>query len=102
MRYATITKQSTTFTVVAVQLSVFQNEMDTERALSDYSYLFPGMPIVLMAPDPRGTPIYVGRIDIVNSLRTTDPSAIPWQTYHQDRNSFQTGRDSHRLIRLAV
>lgn len=93
-RYATLTKQSTTFTIVAVQLSVFQNKIGPERALLDYSRLFPGMPIILMAPDPQGVPIYIGRIDIVNFLKVTDPSVIPWQTSQLDRNSFQASRDN--------
>jgi hypothetical protein len=52
------------------------------------------MPIILMAPDPQGVPIYIGRIDIVNFLKVTDPSVIPWQTSQLDRNSFQASRDN--------
>jgi hypothetical protein len=81
IQYATITEQSTTFTVVAVQLSVFQNKLESERALSVYSHLFPGMPVILMARDPQGVPIYIGRIDIVNFLRVADPRIIPWQDF---------------------
>lgn len=101
MRYATITEQSTTFTIVTIQLSVFQNKLESERALLAYSRLFPGMPIILMARNPRGVPIYIGRIDIVNFLKVTDPSVIPWQTSQPDCNSFQITRDNHRFIKLA-
>lgn len=101
MQYATITEQSTTFTIVAVQLSVFQNKMESERAALAYSRLFPGMPIILMTRDPRDVPIYIGRIDIVNFLKVTDPSIIPWKTSQVESESIKIPRDTHRFFKLA-
>ncbi len=101
MWYATITEQSTTFTVVAVQLSIFLNKLESQRTQLAYSRLFPGMPIILMARDPRGVPIYIGRIDIVNFLKIADPSVIPWQTSQPDRNLLRIARDHHGFMKLA-
>jgi hypothetical protein len=100
IQYATITEQSTTFTIVFVQLSVFQNKLESERAALVYSRLFPGMPVVLMTRDRRGVPIYIGRIDIVNFLKVTDSSKIPWKTSQAESDSFQVPRDTH-IFKLA-
>jgi hypothetical protein len=98
IQYATITKQSVTFTIVAVQLSVIQNKLERGRSQWAYSHIFPGMPIVLMTRDPRGVPIYIGRHDIIDYLKVTASSAIPWQTLKVDCNSLQIVRDNCRLM----
>jgi hypothetical protein len=101
VQYATITEQSTTFTIVAVQLSVFQTKLESERAALAYSRLFPGMPIILMTRDQLGVPIYIGRIDIVNFLKVTDPSKIPWKASQVESDSFQIPRGTHGSLKLA-
>jgi hypothetical protein len=49
--------------------------------LGSFSGVFPGMPVVLMAQDSRGTPTYYGRRDIVRFLGDISMSRIPWKWY---------------------
>lgn len=101
MQYATITKQNVTFTIVFVQLFVFQDKMESERAELAYSQLFPGMPIVLMTRDPQDVPIYIGRIDIVNFLKVTDPSIIPWKISQVESDSLKIINRYSLFLKLA-
>ncbi len=78
---AVIKEQSTTFAVVIVKPSVLQLSSEAQNASRSFSRYFPGVPIILMAQDSRGTPTYLGRKDIVNFLANTHVSRIPWQEY---------------------
>ena len=81
MRYATITEQGTTFTIVAVQLFRVSRKTGIGESLPlAYSRLFPGMPIILMARIREMYQFISVAIDIVNFLKVTDPSVIHWQT----------------------
>ena len=50
-------------------------------AIRTFSGAFPGMPVVLMAQDSRGTPTYYGRPDLSRFLANTPLGAIPWRRY---------------------
>jgi len=71
---AVVKEQRVTFAIVVVKRHLIQS---TFRART----LFPGMPIVLMAQDGRGTPTYYGTRDIVKFLSRVPLRAIPWKTY---------------------
>lgn len=78
---AVIKEQDVTFAIVVVKQPVVQNQAEANRTMQSFSSVFPGIPIVLMAQDSRGTPIYYGRDDLVRFLANIPIDAITWQEY---------------------
>ena len=78
---AVIKEQGQTFAVVVVKRHITDNRQEAARASQSFSRCFPGMPIVLMSQDSRGTPTYFGRRDIANFLARVPMSSIPWKRY---------------------
>lgn len=78
---AVIKEQGQTFAVVVVKRHITDNRHEAARASQSFSWCFPGMPIVLMSQDSRGTPTYFGRRDIANFLARVPMSSIPWKRY---------------------
>lgn len=78
---ALIKEQGVTFAVVIVKKPVVDNRIEANKAIQSFQPIFPGIPIVLMAQDPRGTPEYYGRRDISRFLTNVPVSAIPWREY---------------------
>lgn len=78
---AVIREQGVTFAIAIVKKRVIDNKSEAERTSASFQHVFPGMPIVLMAQDSRGTPTYYGRKDIVGFLASVSMSAIPWKEY---------------------
>lgn len=71
-----------TFGIAIVQLNVITNEAEADRMIDDFRRLaFGGIPVVLMALDPQGTPTYYGRADLVRFLLKVDVSRINWIEY---------------------
>lgn len=78
---AVIKEQGVTFAIVIVKSHVIQNNITANETRQSFSHLFPGIPVILMAQDSRGTPTYHGRTDIVKFLANINPSRIPWKRY---------------------
>ena len=78
---AVIREQGITFAVVIVRKAVIDFRQQADRAIRTCSGAFPGMPVVLMAQDSRGTPTYYGRPDLSRFLANTPLGAIPWRRY---------------------
>lgn len=78
---AVIKEQGQTFAVVVVKRHVTDSGHAANDAIASFSRCFPGMPIVLMSQDSRGTPTYFGRRDIANYLARVPMNAIPWKRY---------------------
>lgn len=78
---AVVREQGVSFAVVVVKEYVLSNSSESERAIWSFAPHFPGLPIILMAQDWRGTPKYFGRKDIVNFLASIDFRRIPWRQY---------------------
>jgi len=78
---AVIREQGVTFAIVIVKMHIVNSQSQSEDAIRFFCALFPGMPIVLMAQDTRGTPKYRGCRDIVNFLANLHVSQIPWREY---------------------
>jgi hypothetical protein len=78
---AVIKQQGVTFAVVIVKQQVLDNPADAQRAIASFTPVFPGVPVVLMAQDMRGTPTYYGNSNIVNFLASVPLQAIPWKEY---------------------
>lgn len=78
---AVIKEQGVRFAIVVVKRHVIQNSLQANKAIQGFSPLFPGMPIVLMAQNHRGTPTYYGRRDIVKFLSKVPMHAVMWKEY---------------------
>jgi hypothetical protein len=78
---AVIREQGVTFAVVIVKKHVIDSSTEAGRAIADFQPVFPGVPVVLMAQDYRGTPTYYGRQDIARFLADVSLEAIPWKQY---------------------
>ena len=78
---AVIREQDVTFAVVVVKGHVLNNSFESDRAIRSFQPLFPGLPVVLMAQDHRGTPTYYGRRDISQFMSNVALSRVPWKRY---------------------
>lgn len=78
---AVIKEQNVTFAVVIVKKQVLDNHTDADAAIRSFGRVFPGIPVVLMAQNMRGTPSYYGRRDISKFLANVPLHAIPWKEY---------------------
>lgn len=78
---AVIKEQGVTFAIVIVKKSVLDNRISAREAIMNFEHIFPGIPIILMAQDFRGSPSYYGRKDIVGFLANMPLNAIPWKEY---------------------
>ncbi len=78
---AAIKEQGVTFAIVVVKRNILNSQTQCQQAAHSFQPLFPGMPIVLMAQDLRGTPSYWGRKDIADFLANVHPSRIPLKQY---------------------
>ncbi|HQJ87962.1 MAG TPA: hypothetical protein PLY91_05410 [Methanoregulaceae archaeon] len=79
---AKIKEQGVTFAVVIVKSHVLNNRSDADKAIQQaQTFLFPGVPVVLMAQDSSGRAKYYGRPDISKFLANVPLRAIPWKEY---------------------
>jgi hypothetical protein len=78
---AVIKEQGQTFAIVVVKSHVLQNTIEADRTRGSFASIFPGVPIVLMAQNGSGVPLYRGRQDIVNFLAKIPMARIPWKDY---------------------
>lgn len=78
---AVIREQGVTFAIAVVRRHVIDCSSTAARAMDGFASVFPGMPIVLMAQDAGGRPLYRGRTDIARFLSRVPFRAIPWREY---------------------
>lgn len=78
---AIVKEQGVTFAIVIIKHHIFQNSFSRDETRQNLSALFPGMPVILMAQDSRGTPTYYGRNDIVKFLANVSIERITWKEF---------------------
>ena len=78
---ALIKEQGVKFAIVIVKQHVINNRYNANRAVLSFQPAFPGIPVILMAQNHRGTQTYYGRRDIVNFLKNVPLQCIPWQKF---------------------
>lgn len=78
---AVIKEQGVTFAIIVVKSYVLDTSAGCDDVRQGFRSFFSGIPIVLMAQNSRGIPIYQGRPDIVRFLSNVHPSRIPWKKY---------------------
>lgn len=79
---AVIKEQGVTFAIIVVKISATATTTGAQDLIVAYQRFFPGIPIILMSQDGRGTPTFVGRRDIVQFLSSVSISRIPWKQYN--------------------
>jgi hypothetical protein len=77
---AVLREQGQTFAIVVVKPHVVRNNAEAADAIRGFMPVF-GVPVVLMAQDGHGRPIYFGRQDIARFMSSIPLSAIPWREY---------------------
>lgn len=77
---ALVKEQGVCFAIAVVKPHVL-NSTNKETVRNGFRQYFGQVPVILMAQNARGTPIYDGRRDIVNFLAGIHPSRIPWKRY---------------------
>ncbi|MDK9706824.1 MAG: hypothetical protein OEL83_07205 [Desulforhopalus sp.] len=78
---AVIKEQGVKFAIVVVKSHVVQVQHEALKAIDDFGRFFPGIPVILMAQNGRGTPTYYGRRDIAKFMSNVPIQAIPWKEY---------------------
>ncbi len=78
---AVVREQGVTFAVVIVKQYIVNMSSEAQDAIRSFQPYFPGIPVVLMAQDSRGTPTYFGRPDISRFMANVSVSAVPWKEY---------------------
>ena len=78
---AVITEQGITFAIVIVKNHIINNKQKAIETIESFVSVFPGIPIILMAQNTRGVPIYYGRDDIARFMAKVPLTAIPWKEY---------------------
>jgi hypothetical protein len=78
---ALVHERGVTFAVVVVRPSVISGpKRERDDAVRTHSAEF-GVPAVLMIQNSRGTPIYYGRQDLVESLANVPVEQLPWREF---------------------
>ena len=78
---AVIKEQGVTFAIVIVKKHIIDLQSRAKEAIQSFQRFFPGLPIVLMAQDSRGTPTYFGRKDLSEFMVNVPIHAVPWKEY---------------------
>lgn len=78
---AVLRDRSVTFAVVIVRPDTLRSMHEATRAQIGFAPAFPGIPIVLMAQDSSGAPIFHGRKDLVSFMSNIRLDAIRWREY---------------------
>ena len=79
---AVVREQGVTFALAIVKSYVLNSPSDCADAQRGFRQVFPGLPVVLVAQDSRGTPTYFGRRDIVDFMARVPMSAVQWKRYN--------------------
>jgi hypothetical protein len=78
---AVLKEEGLAFAIIIVKPHVLEYAGDREAMLGQLKPLFPGLPLVLMAQDGQGQPVYHGPEQVIRILRGVRPEQIPWKEY---------------------
>ena len=78
---AVIQEQGVRFAIIVVKPHVIQNSFTARETIRGFQPAFPGIPVVLMAQNGRGTPTYYGRPDIAKFMARVPIQAVPWRRF---------------------
>jgi hypothetical protein len=78
---AIIKEQNVKFAVVETTTATLKSQSDMNNMKQKFSPLFGGIPVIFMARNSKGIPVFIGRKDIVDFLSNNDVSKIPWREF---------------------
>lgn len=78
---AAISLQGVNFAVVVVSEDLVNSPGEADMAIERFQPAFGGVPILLMAQNEQGSPIYYGDQDLVRSLADIPIDRMPWKEY---------------------
>lgn len=78
---ALVKEQGVTFGIIIVKPHVLNSSSEAASMREFGVRAFGPVPIILMAQNSRGVPVYFGRRDIVKFLVKVPVQAIPWREY---------------------
>ncbi|MBF0450418.1 MAG: hypothetical protein HQK75_06930 [Candidatus Magnetomorum sp.] len=81
IRGAIIKEQNVKFSVIETVTATLKSQTDMNTIKQKFSPLFGNIPVIFMAKNTKGIPIFVGRKDIVDFLSNNDVNKIPWREF---------------------
>ena len=78
---AVIKEMGQKFAIVMVKKYILDSSSESEKVMNSFMFLFPNLPLVLMAQDSKGTVSYYGCQKIINFLESLYISPISWKEY---------------------
>jgi len=78
---AIIKEQNVKFAVVETAIETLKSQNDMNTIKDKFSPLFGNIPVIFMAKNAKGIPVFIGRKDIVDFLSNNDISRIPWREF---------------------
>jgi hypothetical protein len=78
---AAISLQNVDFVVVVVSLLLVQSPGEADMVISDMAARFGGVPVVLLAQDEQGNPVFHGDSQLVELLAGIPLNEFPWKEY---------------------
>jgi len=78
---AIIKEQNVKFAVVETTTATLKSKSDMNNIQQKFAPLFGNIPVVFMARNAKGIPVFIGRKDIVDFLSNNDVNKIPWREF---------------------
>ena len=78
---AIIKEQNVKFAVVETTTATLKSKSDMNNIQHKFAPLFGNIPVVFMARNAKGIPVFIGRKDIVDFLSNNDVNKIPWREF---------------------
>jgi hypothetical protein len=81
LKGALIKISDNTFGIVEVNNSILADDSKANAFMKKCAVIFPRVPIVLVAYNELGKPVYYGKKQIIQLLTNIHPRQIPWKIY---------------------
>ena len=78
---AAISLQGADFAVVVVSEDLLKSPGEADMAIERFQPAFGGVPVLLMAQNDDGSPIYYGDQDLVRAMADIPIERMPWREY---------------------
>jgi hypothetical protein len=78
---AILKEQNVKFAVVETTTATLKSQSDMNMIKQKFAPLFGTIPVIFMARNAKGIPVFIGRKDIVDFLSNNDVNKIPWREF---------------------
>lgn len=76
---ATVTAESVEFRVVLSKMDLLKSPGEADMAIESLQESFAGGPVILMAQNEQGSPIYYGDQELVRHMKEISVEDLPWK-----------------------